>query len=238
MSDIEPRAVTAALRRAGLTDVDDSTRRRAEYSTDASNYRVIPGVVAFPRHADEVIAALSVARDLEVPFTSRGGGTSTAGNSVGSGIVLDYSRHLNRVLAIDAEARAARAEPGAILDSITAAAASHGLRYGPDPSTHARATIGGSIGNNACGSRALAYGRTADNVVDLDVLTGSGLRFTARKLERAQAPAAPEAALIGDVEAIVRGRLGVIRTEFGRFIRQVSGYSLEHLLPENGSDLA
>ncbi|MDP9091456.1 MAG: FAD-binding oxidoreductase [Actinomycetota bacterium] len=238
MSDIEPRAVTAALRRAGLTDVDDSTRRRAEYSTDASNYRVIPGVVAFPRHADEVIAALSVARDLEVPFTSRGGGTSTAGNSVGSGIVLDYSRHLNRVLAIDAEARTARAEPGAILDSITAAAASHGLRYGPDPSTHARATIGGSIGNNACGSRALAYGRTADNVVDLDVLTGSGLRFTARKLERAQAPAAPEAALIGDVEAIVRGRLGVIRTEFGRFIRQVSGYSLEHLLPENGSDLA
>src|SRR5882762_2606019 len=212
-----------ALRRAGVGEVDVSTRRRAEYSSDASNYRVVPAAVAFPRHADEVAAALAVCRSLGVPLTSRGGGTSIAGNAVGSGLVLDFSRHLNRVVSIDADARTAVVEPGAILDDITAAAAPHGLRFGPDPSTHARATIGGSLGNNACGSRALAYGRTADNVVALDVLAGDGSRVDA----------IPPA-----VDALVRERLALIRTEFGRFTRQVSGYSLEHLLPENGTDLA
>jgi FAD/FMN-containing dehydrogenase len=150
-----PGELAAALRAAGLTGVDDSVRRRAEYSSDASNYRVVPTVVAFPRHVDEAAAALAVARQLGVPVTCRGAGTSIAGNAVGTGVVLDFSRHLNRVLTIDPQARTAVVEPGAILDDITAAAAGHGLRFGPDPSTHARASIGGSIGNNACGSRAL-----------------------------------------------------------------------------------
>ncbi len=239
MTSVDTRELAAALRRAGLSEVDDSARRRAEYSTDASNYRVVPALVAFPRHVDEVVAALGVARAHGVPFTSRGGGTSIAGNAVGSGIVLDFSRHLNRVGAVDPEARTAVAEPGAILDSITLAAAPHGLRYGPDPSTHARATIGGSLGNNACGSRALAYGRTAESVVDVDLLTAPGTRFTARRYGRDGLLAdGPESALLAAVGDIVSERLGMIRTEFGRFTRQVSGYSLEHLLPENGADLA
>ncbi len=230
------RDLAAALRAAGLAEVDDSPRRRAEYSSDASNYRVLPGVVAFPRHADDAAAALDVARQAGVPLTSRGGGTSIAGNSVGSGIVLDFSRHLNRVLAVDPEARTAVVEPGAVLDHITAAAAGHGLRFGPDPSTHSRATIGGSIGNNSCGARALRYGRAADNVVSLDVLTAAGERLAARRMDRDGLATAP---VVGAaLDALVKGRLGLIRTEFGRFTRQVSGYSLEHLLPENGADLA
>ena len=232
--DIDPRAVADALRRAGLSDVDDSARRRAEYSSDASNYRVVPAVVAFPQHVDEAIAALAVARELEVPFTSRGGGTSTAGNSVGAGIVLDFSRHLNRVVSVDPELRIAVAQPGAVLDSISSAAEPFGLRFGPDPSTHARATIGGSVGNNACGSRALAYGRTADNVVELDVVTGTGTRFTAAAHGRASGTPP----VVADLDALARAHLGTIRTEFGRFVRQVSGYSLEHLLPERGTDVA
>ena len=233
---VAPRDLAAALRGAGLTEVDDSARRRAEYSTDASNYRVVPSVVVFPRHVEEAAAALDVARRTGVPVTSRGGGTSTAGNSVGSGIVLDFSRHLNRVLTVDPEARTAVVEPGAILDDITAAAAGHGLRYGPDPSSHARASIGGSIGNNACGSRALRYGRAADNVVSLDLLTASGEQLTARHTGRdGLAAAGPIGAALG---ALVAAHLGMIRTEFGRFTRQVSGYSLEHLLPENGAHLA
>ena len=216
--------------------MDDSARRRAEYSTDASNYRVLPSVVAFPRHADEAAAALQVATQFGVPLTCRGGGTSTAGNSVGPGIVLDFSRHLNRVLSVDAQARTAVAEPGATLDDITAAAAACGLRFGPDPSTHARASIGGSIGNNACGSRALRYGRTADNVVSLDVLTGSGERLAARRAGRGGLAATGP--IGAGLDALVAARLALIRTEFGRFPRQVSGYSLEHLLPENGADLA
>ena len=233
---VPPRDLAAALRAAGLTGVDDSARRRAEYSSDASNYRVVPGVVVFPRHPDEAAAALEVARRAGVPVTSRGGGTSIAGNSVGSGVVLDFSRHLNRVRSVDPEARTAVVEPGAILDAITAAAAGHGLRFGPDPSTHSRASIGGAIGNNACGSRALRYGRTADNVVSLDLLTASGEPMTARRMGRdGLAAAGPAGAAL---DALVGAHLGLIRAEFGRFTRQVSGYSLEHLLPENGADLA
>jgi FAD/FMN-containing dehydrogenase/Fe-S oxidoreductase len=240
---VTSRELAAALRRAGLAEVDTGTRRRAEYASDASNYRVVPAVVAFPRSADEVLAALSVARDLGVPVTGRGAGTSIAGNALSYGVVLDLSRHLNRVLSVDPEQRTAAVEPGAVLDAVTAAAAPHRLRFGPDPSTHSRATIGGAIGNNACGSRALRYGRSADNVVALDVVTGAGVRFTARRYGRERPTGdgpdgTPEAALLAGLGTLVAGGLPVIRTEFGRFTRQVSGYSLEHLLPENGFDVA
>jgi FAD/FMN-containing dehydrogenase/Fe-S oxidoreductase len=253
-AEVQPTELVAALRAAGLTDIDAGVRRRAEYSADASNYRVVPAVVAFPRHADEIVAALSACRELGAPVVTRGGGTSIAGNALSSGLVLDTSRHLNRVLSVDAETRTAVVEPGAVLDDISAAAARYGLRFGPDPSTHSRATIGGAIGNNACGSHALRYGRTADNVVDLDVLTGTGLRFTARRYGGpdsgfggtqggAGTPGdsgaeAAESGLLTDLRGLVAGQLATVRTEFGRFTRQVSGYSLEHLLPENGADVA
>ncbi len=228
-----------ALRRAGVPEVDTVGRRRAEYSSDASNYRVVPLAVAFPRHADEIAAALTVCRELGVPLAPRGGGTSIAGNALSTGLVLDLSRHLNRVLQMNPEARTAVVEPGAVLDDITAAAAPYGLRFGPDPSTHSRATIGGSIGNNACGARALRYGRTADNVLALDVVTGTGVRFTARRYGRDGMPATgPEAGVLAALGGLIGERLAMVRTEFGRFPRQVSGYSLEHLLPENGTDVA
>jgi FAD/FMN-containing dehydrogenase/Fe-S oxidoreductase len=220
--------LVGALRVVVRGSVDDSTRRRAEYSTDASNYRVVPQVVVFPHDVDDVLAALDVTRSAGVPLTSRGGGTSVAGNAVGTGVVLDFSRHVNRVLEIDPEARTARVEPGVILTDLQAAAAPHGLRFGPDPSTQARATLGGMIGNNACGPRAVAYGRTADNIVDLDVIDGLGRRFTAgRGLDP-----------VPGLDGLVRANLETLRTELGRFGRQVSGYSLEHLLPEHGADLA
>jgi FAD/FMN-containing dehydrogenase len=139
--------VVTALRSAMRGAVDDSSRRRAEYSTDASNYRVVPQVVAFPQDPDDVLAALSVTRELGVPLTARGGGTSVAGNAVGTGVVLDFSRHVNRILSIDPEARTARIEPGVVMAALQKAAAPHGLRFGPDPSTQARATLGGMIGN-------------------------------------------------------------------------------------------
>ena len=229
--------VADALRRAGIREVDTTARRRGEYSSDASNYRVVPKVVVFPRHADEVCAAMEVARREGVPITARGAGTSIAGNAVGTGIVLDFSRHMNRVLSVEPDDRSALVEPGAILDSITAAASEFGLRFGPDPSTHSRATIGGSLGNNACGSRALRYGRTADNVETVEVVLSSGERVNARRLgAEGLAGAAPP--LGPALAALVDSNADLIRREFGRFGRQVSGYSLEHLLPERGSDLA
>ncbi len=224
--------LTAMLRAAlgGAADaVDAGGRRRAEYSADASNYRVVPQAVVFPRTVDDILAVAEVARSTGVPVTMRGGGTSIAGNAVGHGIVIDTSRHLNKVRSLDPAQRTARVDPGLILDTLQAAARPHGLRFGPDPSTHARCTLGGMIGNNACGPHAVAYGKTSDNVVELDVVDGIGRRFTA-------GPKAIDS--VPGLRQLVTDGLATIRTEFGRFGRQVSGYSLEHLLPEHGGDLA
>lgn len=211
--------VVAALRAAGLAEVDDSDLARTLYATDASTYRIPPRVVVRPRHVDDLDAILAVSRETGVPLTMRGSGTSIAGNAIGPGIVVDTRAHLNRVLRVDPETRTAEVEPGVVHAALQRQAAAVGLRFGPDPSTHTRCTIGGMIGNNACGSRALGYGRTADNVVGLDALAGDGR------------PAAEHAAALG---ALVEGNLALVRTRFGTFSRQVSGYSLEHLLPERG----
>ncbi|MDT0275325.1 FAD-binding and (Fe-S)-binding domain-containing protein [Blastococcus goldschmidtiae] len=224
--------LAAALRAAGLTDVDDSGLARALYSSDASIYRVLPRAVVRPRDTDEVLATLTVCRELGVPLTARGAGTSIAGNAVGTGVVLDTSRHMNQVLSLDAGARTATVQPGVVQAALQTAARPHGLRFGPDPSTHNRCTIGGMIGNNACGSRALGYGRTSDNVLGLDVVTGGGTRLDLGP------GTVPEPGVLADLQRLVGAELATIRTELGRFGRQVSGYSLEHLLPERGFDVA
>lgn len=224
--------LVAALSRAGLAEAKDDTLTRALYASDASLYRVPPLAVARPRHVDEVVAACEVARSLGVPLTVRGAGTSLAGNAIGPGLVLDLGRHLSGIGEVDEDRRCVRVQPGAVQSRIHAAAARHGLRFGPDPSTADRCTIGGMIGNNACGSRALAYGRTSDNVQALDVLTGTGER-----LELESGASAPDSPTLDALRAVVAGSLGTVRTEFGRFRRQVSGYGLEHLLPERGFDV-
>ncbi len=221
--------MVAALRAAVAGEVDASARRRAEYSSDASNYRVVPLVVVYPRDADDVLAVHAVSRETGTPLTMRGGGTSVAGNSIGPGIVLDTSRHMNQILEIDLEAKTARVQPGVVLSTLQDRLAPHGLRFGPDPSTSNRATFGGLIGNNACGPHAVAFGKTSDNVSSLDLVDGAGRRFTARAGGNAAVPGLDE---------LVKSNLSLIRTEFGRFGRQVSGYSLEHLLPENGAHVA
>ncbi len=220
--------LVTALGRDVRGTVHDSARRRAEYSSDAGNYRVLPQAVVDPVDADDVAATIEVARSLGVPVTSRGGGTSIAGNAVGPGIVLDLSRHLTRVLSIDPDAREAIVEPGVVLSNLQRRLAPLGLRFGPDPSSQDRCTIGGMIGNNACGVHAVSYGRTSDNVHELDLVDGR-----ARRLTVAAGPGQ-----VPGLDALVDASLATIRTEFGRFSRQVSGYGLQHLLPEHGRQLA
>lgn len=218
--------VVAALENAGL-EVRSDAGTRGMYASDASLYRIPPLAVVRPRHVDEVAAALAVARETGVPLTSRGAGTSVAGNAVGRGIVLDFSRHLNRVLEIDPAARTAVVEPGTVHAVLQKAVTPHGVRFGPDPSTHPRCTIGGMIGNNACGSRSLAYGRTSDNVAGLELLTAAGDRLvTGPEGVRGAEP------VVDAVRAVIGGHLATARTEFDRFGRQVSGYAVQHLLPE------
>ena len=208
--------------------VRDGRRIRAEYSTDASNYRVVPAVVVEPMDLDDVLATLAVSRETGVAVTSRGGGTSVAGNAIGAGIVIDFARNLNRIVDIDPTARTALVQPGVVLADLQRRVAPLGLRFGPDPSTQDRATLGGMIGNNACGPHAVAYGRTADNVRALSIVDGLGRRLDTRDGVQA----------IPGLTDLIAGNLEPIRTQLGTFGRQISGYSLEHLLPENGRDLA
>lgn len=238
--DERRRALTTALRRAGVADVDGSALARALHASDASLYRLPPLAVARPRHREEVEAALAVCREQGVPLTARGAGTSIAGNAVGPGLVLDLRRHLGRVLSVDPRTATAVVEPGAVHADVQAAARPHGLRLGPDPSTHTRCTVGGMVGNNACGARALGYGRTSDNVLGLEVLLASGETLRLRSpVDGTTGTGAdrPDAEVVAAARGLVADHLRVVRTEFGRFGRQVSGYALEHLLPEHGGDL-
>ncbi len=225
MLRMDPASLATLLRRAGVSDVLTDTTTRAAYATDASLYRVPPLVVARPRHVDEVAAALAVCRAEGVPLTARGAGTSIAGNAVGTGLVLDFSRHLNRVLAVDPDAAVATVEPGVIQETLQRHVAPLGMRFGPDPSSSSRCTIGGMVGNNACGTRALGYGRTSDNVVSLRGVTGAGDPLNA-------------ASLRAGLQRIATANLAILRTQFGRFSRQVSGYGLENLVPERGFDIS
>jgi len=167
-----------------------------------------------------------------LPVVVRGGGTSVAGNSIGDGVVLDLSRHFNRVLSVDPESRTAVVQPGVVQAKLQSAAAPLGLLFGPDPSTSSRCTIGGMIGNNACGSRSLAYGRTSDNVQSLRLVTTAGVELSTDSI--AKQPMPGELNTLTALRDLVQGDLATIRTEFGRFPRQVSGYAMESLLPENG----
>src|SRR5699024_5441152 len=139
----------AALRSSLVCEVDTGTRRRAEYSTDASNYRVVPEVVVFPRSNEDVTTALELARRYDVPVTARGGGTWIAGSSVGTGMVLEFASHLNLILESDTESRTAGVQTGVVMSDLPKAAAEYGLRFGLDPSSQARATMGALVGNNA-----------------------------------------------------------------------------------------
>ena len=215
-----------------LIDVDASVGTRARYSSDAGLTRIPPLAVAFPRTPEQALAAFELARAHGVPLTARGGGTSCASNAIGPGLVLDFSRHMNRVLSIDPEARTATVEPGCVGSTLQAAAATYGLRFGPDPSSQNRATIAGMVANNACGPHATAWGRTSDNIVALDCVDGRGRRFTATTSHDSALRDVPGLA------ALIDSHLAPIRTQLGRFKRQVSGYSLEHLTPEGGRNLA
>ncbi|WP_370452275.1 FAD-binding and (Fe-S)-binding domain-containing protein [Dietzia sp. ANT_WB102] len=238
--------VVGALVQAGLAPEADP-RRIAEYSYDASNYRVVPTAVLFPRSEAEVAAALAVCHRLGVPAIARGGGTSMAGNAIGTGVVLDLSRHLNRVLAVDEAARTVTAEAGTVLTALRAAvhvATGDRLTFAPDPSSQSRACLGGAIGNDACGNHSVRHGRTADHVEALQLVTADGLRLTATRTGvEATDPADPAATaraehLTAQLRDLAADHLAAIRTELGRIPRQVSGYHLRHLLPEEGFDVA
>ncbi|WP_338895376.1 FAD-binding and (Fe-S)-binding domain-containing protein [Streptomyces sp. TG1A-60] len=240
---VEPLVARLAETAPGLR-VETGPGATGLYAYDASNYRVPPLAVVFPRTADDVVAVVRACRATGVAVTARGGGTSMAGNAVGPGAVLDFSRHMNRILDIDPRARTARVEAGVVLDALRGATAPYGLDFGPDPSSHSRCTLGGMIGNDACGNRSVRHGRTGGHIESLEIVTADGVRAVADRTGlRAADPDDPDAVrrvarLEADVRRLIDANLAPIRTELGRIPRQVSGYQLHHLLPEHGFDVA
>ncbi|WP_039935148.1 FAD-binding and (Fe-S)-binding domain-containing protein [Streptomyces viridochromogenes] len=222
-------ALEGELREAVRGDVGFGVTARALVTMDASNYRRVPHGVVAPRDADDVAAVLEVCRERGVPVVARGGGTSIAGQATGTGVVLDFTRYMNRLVSLDPGARTAVVQPGLVLDRLQEAAAPHGLRFGPDPSTHSRCTLGGMIGNNSCGSHSVAWGTTADSVRELDVITARGRRLRLGQ-DWAGAP--------DGLRELVDGDLARLRTGFPELPRCISGYALDALLPERGADVA
>ncbi|MFG1710420.1 FAD-binding and (Fe-S)-binding domain-containing protein [Nonomuraea sp. M3C6] len=225
----------------GEVAFDDYTRHL--FSRDASMYSITPVGVVFPRHADDVAAAVRAAGEAGVPVVPRGAGTSLAGQTIGPGLVLDFSRHMNRILDLDPEARTALVEVGVVQDQLNQAAAAHGLMFGPDTSTSNRATIGGMIGNNSAGSGSLTYGMTIDHVRALDVVLADGSRARLEPVdeaERARRAGQPtlEGRLYRELPELMRANASAIATGFPPFWRRACGYRLDRLAAGPEFDLA
>src|SRR5271163_967971 len=217
---------------------------RAAYATDASNYRQVPVGIVIPRHEGDVIAAVSIARENSMPILARGGGTSLAGQACNAALVLDFSKFMNGVIAIDADKRVAQVESGVVQSHLNAALAPHGLFFAPDPSTKDRCTIGGMIGNNSCGAHSAAYGKTVDNVEALEVVLYDGTQLSlAGSLDQAELAAAiarggREGEIYSRLRELRDQTAESVRANFPKLPRRVSGYNLDELMPERGFNLA
>ena len=200
---------------------------RVLYSTDASNYQIMPLAVTYPRDADDVVAIHEIARKYAVPVLPRGGGSALAGQAIGEAVIMDFTRHMRRVRAVNAEARTVDVEPGMILGTLNAQLAGLGLMFGPDPASAERAAIGGLIGNNATGAHSIRYGMTADHVARLQVVTAAGdlvwLDESTESLNRIRAT-------VGDLAA---EHAPLIQARYPKTWRTVAGYALDKIDPDD-----
>jgi FAD/FMN-containing dehydrogenase/Fe-S oxidoreductase len=209
---------------------------RGRYATDASFYQIIPHGVVVPRTMDEALRALAIARDDGRIVTPRGGGTSQCGQTINDGLVIDFSKHLTRLLSLDVENRTCVVEPGIVLDDLNRQLKKHGLWFPVDVSTASRATIGGMAGNNSCGGRSLRYGTMRDNTIAMDAVLadGTALHFSEipRDLARVNAPEGG-LALFCDMLDLGAREADEIADKFPKVQRRVGGYNIDALVPQN-----
>ena len=242
-SALDVAGLEAALRDQVDAEVRFDAGSRGAYATDGSNYRQVPIGVVVPRSVEAGAQAVQVCARFGAPVLSRGGGTSLAGQSTNTAVVIDWSKYCHRLISVDPDARTCVVEPGIVLDELNRRLSDHRLQFGPKPSTHSHCALGGMIGNNSCGASAQAYGKTVDNVRRLEILTYDGLRTwvgQTSKAERARIAAGGgrEAEIYEGLDRIVTEYLADIRRGYPKIPRRVSGYNLDSLLPENGFDVA
>src|SRR5262252_6025622 len=205
---------------------------RGRYATDASHYQMMPLGVVMPRTIAEAERAIALARDEKVSVLARGGGTSQAGQTVNQALVVDCSKHLNRILDLDVAGRRCVVEPGIVLDDLNRQLKSHGLWFPVDISTASRATIGGMTGNNSCGARSLRYGNTRENVLSVDAILADGGKARFGPAARDLSDVAPALRpLAADLLALGAREADEIEARFPKVQRRVGGYNLDALLP-------
>lgn len=236
-------ALEKALRARVRGEVRFDAGSKGAYSTDGSNYRQVPLGVVVPRDIDAGAEAIAVCAEFGAPVLSRGGGTSLGGQCTNAAVVIDWTKHCNRLLSVDAERRTCVVEPGIVLDELNRQLSGHRLKFGPKPSTHSHCALGGMIGNNSCGASAQAYGKTVDNVRRLEIVTYDGMRCwvgpTSREeFEAVVAEGGRRAEIYQQLKDIIDRYMGDVRLRYPDIPRRVSGYNLDSLLPESGFDVA
>ncbi len=240
----EARSLEADLREVLRGEVRFDAESQALYATDASNYRQVPIGVVIPRDTEDVVRAVEICRRHRAPIVSRGGGTSLAGQTCNTAVVIDFSKHLNQLISLDPAARHAQVQPGIILDDLRNAAERHGLTFGPDPATHNRCTLGGMIGNDSCGMHAQMAGRTSQNIQALEILLYDGTRmrvkdhYTDAEIDALIQEGGRPGEIFAQLRQLRDRYAERIRARFPKIPRLVSGYGLQFLLPENGFNVA
>jgi FAD/FMN-containing dehydrogenase/Fe-S oxidoreductase len=239
----EAKALEAELRNRTEGEVRFDDGSRALYATDASNYRQVPIGVVVPKTVEDVIVTVEQCRRFGAPLLARGGGTSLAGQCCNVAVVLDFTKHLNKIVDLDPKARTARVQPGIVLDWLRKEAERHHLTFGPDPATHNHNTLGGMIGNNSCGTHSVMAGKTEENIVELDILTYEGLRMRVgstsdEEYRKIVSAGGRRGEIYRDLRSIADRYGNEIRRRFPNIPRRVSGYNLPDLLPENGFHVA
>ena len=228
--------LAARLAREVSGDVLFDGFSRGRYATDASFYQIVPAGVVVPRSMDEALRALAIARDEGVKVTPRGGGTSQCGQTVNDGLVIDLSKHLNRILSLDVAGRTCVVEPGIVLDDLNRQLKKHGLWFPVDVSTASRATIGGMAGNNSCGGRSLRYGTMRDNTLSMEASLADGTLTGFGEVSRDLADLAAgdsTRALFRDMLDLGAREAEEIAARFPKVQRRVGGYNLDALVPRN-----
>jgi FAD/FMN-containing dehydrogenase/Fe-S oxidoreductase len=242
-----PAIDISALRHALADAISGEVRferlDRALYSTDASVYQIVPLGVVFPKTVEDIHAAVSICARAGVPLTARGGGTSQAGQCIGAGVILDFSKHFRQILEVNSAERWARVRPGCVLDDLNQQVRAAGLQFAPDISTASRATIGGMIANNSSGTHSWIHGKTIDHVLELHVLLADGStiragRLDPRALDEKSKQQDQEGACYRAVRRIGAEHADEIDRRFPKILRRVGGYNLDRFVPGSPFNLA